>query len=82
MEATEVISMRRAKRTLLQLVRRAAAGETVLIGLRGLAVAELTRADAPCAPARRLGFLKGRLTVPDDLSAPPAQTRARGLRGR
>lgn len=70
MDATKVITMRRAKRTLPQLVRRAAAGETVLIGRHGRAAVKLTRADVACATQRRLGLLEGKLTVPDDLSAP------------
>lgn len=51
-------------------MRRVAAGETVLIDPHGHAVVKLTRADVACATQRRLGFLKGKLTAPEDLNAP------------
>ena len=70
MDATKVIPMHQAKSTLSQLVQRAAAGETVLIGPNGHAVAKLTRLDEPAAPKRRLGLLKGKLVVPEDFDAP------------
>jgi antitoxin (DNA-binding transcriptional repressor) of toxin-antitoxin stability system len=62
--------MHQAKSTLSQLVQRAAAGETVLIGPNGQAVAKLTGLDAPATPKRRLGLLKGKIKVPDDFDAP------------
>jgi antitoxin (DNA-binding transcriptional repressor) of toxin-antitoxin stability system len=65
----DVIPMHQAKSTLSQLVQRAAAGETVLIGPNGHAVAQLTRLDNAAKP-RKLGFLKGQLVVPDDFDAP------------
>lgn len=70
MEKLEVIPMHQAKSTLSQLVQRAAAGETVLIGPNGHAIARLTGLHAPAAPRRRLGFLKGRLRIPADFDAP------------
>ena len=66
----EVVSMHQAKSTLSQLVQRAAAGETVLIGPNGQAIAKLTSLDAPATPKRRLGLLKGKLVVPDDFDSP------------
>jgi antitoxin (DNA-binding transcriptional repressor) of toxin-antitoxin stability system len=65
----DVIPMHQAKSTLSQLVQRAAAGETVLIGPNGHAVAQLIRLDDTSKP-RKLGFLKGQLVVPDDFDAP------------
>lgn len=62
--------MRQARSTLSQLVRRAAAGETVLIGQNGRAVAKLTCLGVSASPRRRLGFLKGRLVIPDGFDAP------------
>lgn len=70
MQATEVIPMHQAKSTLSQLVQRAAAGETVLIGPNGHAIAKLTSLDAPTPPKRRIGILKGKLVVPEDFDAP------------
>ncbi len=66
----DVIPMHQAKSSLSRLVQRAAAGETVLIGPNGQAVAKLTSLDAPPAPKRKLGFLKGQLVVPKDFDAP------------
>jgi antitoxin (DNA-binding transcriptional repressor) of toxin-antitoxin stability system len=68
-QATEVIPMHQAKSTLSQLVQRAAAGETVLIGPNGHAVAKLTRLDEPAMSKRRLGLLQGKLVVPEDFDA-------------
>lgn len=65
-----VVSMHLAKSTLSQLVQRAAAGETVLIGPNGHAIAKLTGLDAPTARKRRLGLLKGKLVVPENFDAP------------
>lgn len=70
MQSTEVVSMHQAKSTLSQLVQRAAAGETVLIGPNGHAIAKLTGLGEPAAPKRRLGLLKGKLVVPEDFDAP------------
>ncbi len=55
---------------LAQLVRRAAAGETVLIGLNRRAIVKLIGLNAPAVSNRRLGFLKGKLVIPDSLDAP------------
>jgi antitoxin (DNA-binding transcriptional repressor) of toxin-antitoxin stability system len=66
MKATEVISMHQAKSTLSQLVRRAAVGETVLIGPNGHAMAKLTSLDVPAKRTRHLGLLKSNPLVPDD----------------
>lgn len=66
----EVIPMHQAKSTLSQLVQRAAAGETVLIGPNGHAIAKLTSLSEPAGPKRRLGLLKGKLQVPEDFDAP------------
>jgi antitoxin (DNA-binding transcriptional repressor) of toxin-antitoxin stability system len=69
MQATEAIPMHQAKSTLSQLVQRGAAGETVLIGPNGLAVAKLTRLDEPATSKRRLGLLRGKLVVPEEFDA-------------
>lgn len=70
MQTSEVIPMHQAKSTLSQLVQRAAAGETVLIGPNGHAVAKLTGLTGAAAPKRRLGLLKGKLLAPEDFDAP------------
>ena len=65
-----VIGMHEAKSNLSQLVQRAAAGETILIGPHGRAEAKLVAADVPIRAQRRIGLLKGKLNVPDDFDAP------------
>ena len=65
-----IIGMHEAKSTLSQLVQRAAAGETILIGPHGRAQAKLVPADAPQRAKRRIGLLKGKLKVPGDFDAP------------
>lgn len=65
-----VIGMHEAKSTLSQLVQRAAAGETILIGPHGRAEAQLVAVDVPIRAKRRIGLLKGKLKVPDDFDAP------------
>jgi antitoxin (DNA-binding transcriptional repressor) of toxin-antitoxin stability system len=65
-----IIGMHEAKSTLSQLVQRAAAGETILIGPYGQAQAKLVSAETAIRPKRRIGALKGKLKVPDDFDAP------------
>ena len=62
--------MHEAKSTLSQLVQRAAAGETILIGPHGRADAKLVAVDAPVRAKRRIGILKGKLNPPKDFDAP------------
>lgn len=62
--------MHTAKSTLSQLVKKAAAGQTVYIGAYGRATAKLVAVDAPERRLKRFGLLKGRLSLPDDLEAP------------
>ena len=66
----EIIGMHKAKPTLSQLVQRAAAGETILIGPHGRADAKLVAVDAPVRAKRRIGILKGKLNLPKDFDAP------------
>jgi antitoxin (DNA-binding transcriptional repressor) of toxin-antitoxin stability system len=68
-QQTPIIGMHEAKTTLSRLVRRAVAGETILIGPHGRAQVKLVAIEAPARPPRRLGGLKGRLEVPDDFDA-------------
>lgn len=65
-----IIGMHEAKSTLSQLVQRAAAGETILIGPHGRAEAKLVAVDTPTRAKRRIGLLKGKLKVPDNFDAP------------
>ncbi len=60
--------MHEAKSTLSQLVKRAEAGEDVLIARNGKAVVRLTRIPAKTKPKLPWGALHGRMT--DDFDAP------------
>jgi prevent-host-death family protein len=68
----EIVPMHQAKTTLSQLVQRAAAGETILIGPHGEPLVKLVSLSdsADRAPKRRLGGLKGRMRVAKDFDDP------------
>jgi prevent-host-death family protein len=66
----KIISMHTAKSTLSQLVKRAAAGESVYIGAYGRAEVKLVPVETADRPARVFGFMKGKLKLPADLEAP------------
>ncbi len=61
--------MHTAKSTLSQLVKRAANGETIMIGAYGKPSVKLVSADAGVG-AKRMGVLAGKLVVPDNFDAP------------
>ena len=61
------INIHEAKTHLSRLIERAVAGETVVIAKAGKPMVKLTRVDAPVAgEMRRLGFLQGAFSVPED----------------
>jgi antitoxin (DNA-binding transcriptional repressor) of toxin-antitoxin stability system len=66
----EVVSMHAARSMLSSLVKRAAAGEPILIGAYGRATVKLVAVDAAERPRKRFGALKGVLQLPPDLEAP------------
>ncbi|MEQ1889274.1 MAG: type II toxin-antitoxin system prevent-host-death family antitoxin [Alphaproteobacteria bacterium] len=66
----EVIPMHQAKSTLSQLVKRAASGETILIGAYGKAEARLVSVISTGVAHKQIGILAGKLVVPDDFDAP------------
>lgn len=65
----QVVSMHQAKSTLSQLVKRAATGETILLGAYGKVEAKLVAATTD-TPKKQIGLLAGKLTIPDDFDAP------------
>ena len=68
------VNLDEATAHLSQLVEAAANGETVVITKAGKPMAKLTAIDAPPKQVqRRIGFLEGRYTVPDDFEAMCAQ---------
>lgn len=61
------VNIHEAKTHLSRLIERAQAGESFVIAKAGKPVARLTRMDAPeVGGERRLGFLQGQATIPDD----------------
>jgi antitoxin (DNA-binding transcriptional repressor) of toxin-antitoxin stability system len=68
----QVIPMHQAKSNLSSLVKRAASGETLLIGAYGQAEAML----APIINAtikKKIGLLAGKISIPDDFNQPLPQ---------
>ena len=59
----ETVNIHEAKTHLSRLLEAVAAGESVVIAKAGKPVARLVRVEAP---ARRIGFLTGLGSVPDD----------------
>jgi prevent-host-death family protein len=64
------INIHEAKTHLSRLVEEAAQGEPFVIAKAGKPKVKVIRIDAPDVPQkRRLGFLKGQITVPDDIDS-------------
>jgi prevent-host-death family protein len=59
------INIHEAKTHLSRLVDAAAKGEPFIIAKAGKPMVKVVPVDAPAAP-RRLGFMRGAFTVPDD----------------
>ena len=63
----ESVNMHDAKTRLSQLVARAAKGEAFIIAQAGKPAARLTAYDSPEeGQQKRIGFMAGEFTVPDD----------------
>jgi prevent-host-death family protein len=61
------VNIHEAKTHLSKLVAQAAKGESFVIAKAGKPLVKVVALDAPSAgQARRLGFMAGRLKVPDD----------------
>ena len=61
------VNIHEAKTQLSRLVEEAARGESFIIAKAGKPMVKVVAIDAPVADARRrLGFLAGRFSVPDD----------------
>jgi prevent-host-death family protein len=59
------VNIHEAKTQLSKLVDRAAKGEPFVIAKAGKPLVKVAALDAPAAP-RRLGFLGGQISVPED----------------
>jgi prevent-host-death family protein len=63
----KTFNIHEAKTHLSRLVEQVAKGETFVIARAGKPLVKLTPLDAPSAGrVRRLGFMEGRILVPDD----------------
>jgi len=63
----KTLNIHEAKTHLSKLVEQAAKGESFVIAKAGKPMVRVTALDAPVAgQVRRLGFMIGRITVPDD----------------
>lgn len=61
------VNIHEAKTNLSRLVDQASKGDAFIIAKSGKPLVKVIRLDAPAATeVRRLGFLTGHLTVPDD----------------
>ncbi|WP_225927224.1 type II toxin-antitoxin system Phd/YefM family antitoxin [Pseudomonas ekonensis] len=63
-----IVPLAEAKNNLSKLVDEAAAGKIITIAKHGRALARLVPAGKP--DPRRIGAMKGKLTLPDDFDAP------------
>jgi prevent-host-death family protein len=63
----KAVNIHEAKTHLSRLVEQAAKGEAFVIAKAGKPLVKVTPLDAPVAgQVRRLGFMSGRIEVPDD----------------
>jgi prevent-host-death family protein len=63
------VNIHEAKTHLSRLVARAAAGESFIIAKDGKPLVRVTAIDAKEAAEERIGFMKGKITVPDDFDS-------------
>jgi len=62
-----IVNIHEAKTHLSRLVEQAAKGESFVIAKAGRPLVKVTALDAPSSgQIRRLGFMAGQITVPDD----------------
>jgi len=63
------VNVHQAKTGFSRLLRRVAAGEEITIANRGVPVARLVPVRAE-GDVRKLGFFRGKMSIPDDFDAP------------
>jgi prevent-host-death family protein len=70
----ETVNIHEAKTHLSRLLERVAQGDSVVIARAGKPIAKIVPLNADEAkPAQRLGFMAGRMRVPDDFDGMGAQ---------
>ena len=63
----QIVNIHEAKTHLSRLIEKAARGEAFVIAKAGKPLVKVTALDTPAAgQSRRLGFLAGQISVPDD----------------
>lgn len=63
----KTVNIHEAKTQLSKLIEEASKGEAFVIAKAGKPVVKVTALSAPtCAQIRRLGFMEGQVSVPDD----------------
>jgi prevent-host-death family protein len=68
-DTMETVNMHEAKTHLSRLVERAAAGESFIIAKAGKPMVQVTALVSGPKKKRKLGFLKGKVTTPEDFKA-------------
>jgi prevent-host-death family protein len=74
------VNIHEAKTHLSSLIEEAAQGEPFIIAKAGKPMVKVTRIDAP-KQVRRIGFLKGQFSVPDDFDTMGAEEIRRMFEG-
>ena len=63
----QTVNIHEAKTQLSRLIEQAVQGDSFIIARAGKPLVKVTRLDAPTSGnARRLGFMAGQISVPDD----------------
>jgi prevent-host-death family protein len=63
----QTVNIHEAKTQLSRLIEQAVKGDSFIIAKAGKPLVKVTRLDAPSAgQVRRLGFMAGQISVPDD----------------
>ena len=63
----QTVNIHEAKTQLSRLIEQAIQGDSFIIAKAGKPLVKVTRLDAPSPDqAKRLGFMSGQITVPDD----------------
>lgn len=63
----QTVNIHEAKTHLSRLIEQAVTGEPFIIAKAGKPLVKVSRLDAPSTPQRkRIGFLAGQITAPDD----------------
>lgn len=66
----QTVNIHEAKTQLSRLIDQAVKGESFIIAKAGKPLVKVTRLDAPLGgQIRRLGFMEGQITVPDDFDS-------------